>query len=137
MGFTARAEDKEKKARKGLRVTEDKLQIVREELQAAMEELCAKTATLDRVSREALEAESSVELLTEKCNELRGDFQRQEALVSQRDGVIAELGDEACTLWASGWLAFQRKAIRVFLGWTSIFKFLVRRWWKNSFLRTR
>ena len=37
-------------------------------------------------------------------------------MVSQRDGVIAELGDEACTLWASIWIAFQRKAARVFPG---------------------
>ena len=37
-------------------------------------------------------------------------------MVSQRDGVIAELRDEACTLWASGWLAFQRKAAKAFHG---------------------
>ena len=28
--------------------------------------------------------------------------------------MIAELRDEACTLWASGWLAFRRKASEVF-----------------------
>ena len=28
--------------------------------------------------------------------------------------MIAELRDEACTLWASEWLAFQRKAAKVF-----------------------
>ena len=49
-----------------------------------------------------------MECLTEECNVLHKDFQRQEALVSQRDGVIAELRDEACTLWDFGWLAFQR-----------------------------
>ena len=30
--------------------------------------------------------------------------------------MITELRDEACTLWASGWLAFQRKAAKVFPG---------------------
>ena len=30
--------------------------------------------------------------------------------------MIVELRDEACTLWASGWLAFRRKASKVFLG---------------------
>ena len=30
--------------------------------------------------------------------------------------MIVELGDEACTLWASGWLAFRRKAAKVFPG---------------------
>ena len=30
--------------------------------------------------------------------------------------MIAELRDKACTLWASGWLAFRRKVAKVFLG---------------------
>ena len=34
----------------------------------------------------------------EECHELRDDLQRQQALVSQKEGVIAELRDEACTL---------------------------------------
>ena len=59
---------------------------------------------------------SSVERLTEECHGLRGDLQRQKALVSQKEGAIAELRDEACTLWASWWLAFRRKAAKVFLG---------------------
>ena len=37
-------------------------------------------------------------------------------MVSQRDGVIVELRDKACTLWASGWLAFRRRAAKAFLG---------------------
>ena len=90
--------------------------MVKEEFQAAREELCTKAAALDRACREAFEAESSVERLAEECNALRGDLQRQEAMVSQRDGVIAELRDEACTLWASGWLAFRRRAAKAFLG---------------------
>ena len=37
-------------------------------------------------------------------------------MIIQRDGVIAELRDEACTLWASGWLAFRRRAAKAFPG---------------------
>ena len=37
-------------------------------------------------------------------------------MVSRRDGVIAKLRDEAYTLWASGWLAFGRKAAKAFPG---------------------
>ena len=48
--------------------------------------------------------------LIEELDKLQGDLERQEAFVSQRDGVIAELRDEACTQWASGWLAFQHMA---------------------------
>ena len=47
---------------------------------------------------------------------MRGDLQRQETLVVQRDGAIASLRDEACTRWASGWLAFQRKAANAYPG---------------------
>ena len=57
-----------------------------------------------------------MEHLVEKCNALRRDLQRWEAMVNQRDGVIAELRDKACTLWASGWLAFRRRAAKAFLG---------------------
>ena len=45
---------------------------------------------------------------------LREDLQRQEALVVQRDGAITGLRDEACILWASGWLTFQRRAAKAF-----------------------
>ena len=30
--------------------------------------------------------------------------------------MIVELRDEACTLWASGWLVFRRKVAKIFLG---------------------
>ena len=37
-------------------------------------------------------------------------------MVAQRDEVIRRLRDDACTQWASGWLAFQRKAANVYPG---------------------
>ena len=55
-----------------------------------------------------------MERLDKECNTLREDLQRREAMISQRDGVIAELRDEAYTLWASGWLAFRHKATKAF-----------------------
>ena len=57
-----------------------------------------------------------MERLTEECHGLRGDLHRQETLVIQRDEVITSLRDEACTQWASGWLAFQRKAATAYPG---------------------
>ena len=59
---------------------------------------------------------SSIERLYEECHGLRGDLQRQETLVVQRDGAIASLRDEACTQWASGWLAFQRRVANAYSG---------------------
>ena len=94
----SRAEDREKKVIEGLRVVQDEMRVVKEEFQAAREELCTKAAVLDQARREASEAKNSVERLAEECNGLRGGLQRQEAMVSLRDGVIAELRDEACTL---------------------------------------
>ena len=57
-----------------------------------------------------------MERLAEECSVLRGDLQRREAMVVYRDGVIAELKNEACTLWASRWVAFQRRAVKAFPG---------------------
>ena len=82
--------------------------MVKEEFQAAKEELCTKAMVLDWAHREASEVESLVEHLAEECSTLRGDLQRREAMINQRDEVIAELRDEAYTLWAFGWLAFRR-----------------------------
>ena len=59
----ARAEDREKKAIKGLRVVKAELRVVKEEFQDAKEELCTKAAALDQGRREASDAESFVELL--------------------------------------------------------------------------
>ena len=47
---------------------------------------------------------------------MRGDLQWQVALVVQRDGAIISLRDEACTQWASGWLAFQRRVVGAYPG---------------------
>ena len=67
-----------------------------------------------RARQEALEAGNSVECLTEELDRLRMDLARQEALASKRGEVIVELKDEACTQWASRWLAFQCRASRAF-----------------------
>ena len=82
------------------------MRATREELRAARDELHNKAVLLDGARREASEAASYVERLSEECYGLRGDLQRQETLVVQRDGAIASLRDEACTQWASRWLAF-------------------------------
>ena len=126
----ARAEGKEEKAREGLRVaegelrevmdglqtTQNELRVVMEELQAARDELRNKAVLLNRARCEASEAESSIKRLTDECHALRGDLQRQEGLVVQRDGAIASLRDEAYTQWASGWLAFQRRVANAYPG---------------------
>ena len=40
----------------------------------------------------------------------------QITLVAQRDEVIGRLRDQASAKWASGWVAFQHKAVNVYSG---------------------
>ena len=87
-----------------------------EELHMARDELRDKTELLDGAHHEASEAIRSAERLTKECRGLRGDLHQQVTLVAQKDEVIGRLRDEACTQWASGWLAFQRKAANVYPG---------------------
>ena len=149
----SQVEEQEKKARNELRVAayelmmvKDELQIAREELkmardelwvikarqqadkeelQAVRDEMRLKTTTLSRILQEVYEAESTVGRLNDECRGLHDDLQRQLALVAQKEGVIAELRDEACTLWASNWLSFWRKASKVFPGFRFNFPMLV------------
>ena len=55
-----------------------------------------------------------MECPAEELDRLRMDLAWQEVLASWRGEVIAELKDEACTQWASGWLAFQCQASQAF-----------------------
>ena len=74
----------------------------------------AKIVALEQARQEGLEAGNFVERLTEKLDRLQMDLMRQKALTSRRGEVIVELKNEACTQWAPGWLAFQRRASRAF-----------------------
>ena len=64
--------------------------------------------------RKASEAVNLTEQLNEECRGLRGDLHQQVTLIAQRDEVIGKLRDQASAQWASGWLAFQQKAVRVY-----------------------
>ena len=97
-------------------MSQGELQGSKEELRASNDDLRDKIALLDGARREASEAISSAEHLTQECRGLRGDLHQQVALVAQRDEIIGKLRDEACTQWASRWLAFQRKEANVYLG---------------------
>ena len=117
-------------ARDGLQSAQYELHMVRDELLTSQgelreykEELCAikdelrdKTTLLDRNRHEVSEAVNSAERLTEECRGLCGDLHQQVTLVAQRNEVIGRLRDEACTQWASWWLAFQRKAANAYPG---------------------
>ena len=110
-----------------MKVSKDELRLAREELQTVKDDLCAKVATFDLVRREASEAGSSAKRFTDEVGKLRIYLERQEALASRRGEVIAELKDEACSQWASEWLAFQCRASRAFPDLEFNIQFLMRR----------
>ena len=97
-----------------LLTSQGELRESKEELRAIKDDLRDKTALLNGASHEAFEAANSAESLTKECRGLRGDLHQQITLVAQQDEVIGRLRDEACTQWASGWLAFQRKAANAY-----------------------
>ena len=88
----------------------------KEEVRAANGELRDKVALLNGARREASEAVNSAKRLNKECRGLRGDLHQQITLVAQRDEVIGRLRDQASAQWASGWLAFQQKAVDAYLG---------------------
>ena len=89
-----------------LLTSQGELRESKEEMRAIKDNLCDKTTLLDEARREANEAVSSVERLTEECCGLRGDLHQQITLVAQRDEVIRRLRAEASNQWVSGWLTF-------------------------------
>ena len=52
--------------------------------------------------------------MSEECRGLRADLHQQVSMVAQRDDIIKQLRDRAGAQWASGWLAFQQKAIHAY-----------------------
>ena len=99
-----------------LLTSQGELRESKEELRAIKDDLRDKTTLLNGARREASEAASSAERLTEECCGLRGDLHQQVTLVAQRDEVIGRLRTETCTQWVSRWLAFQKKAVNAYSG---------------------
>ena len=69
---------------------------------------------LETVRLEYSEAANSSERLGEECRGLRADLLQQIDIVAQRDEAVRQLRDQAGAQWASGWLAFQQKATRMY-----------------------
>ena len=84
------------------------------QLEAARREISDGKILLETARREYSEAANSSERLGEECHGLRVDLLRKIDMVAERDEVIKQLRDQAGAQWASGWLAFQQKAIRTY-----------------------
>ena len=128
--------------REGLQSAQSELQLVREELITSrgeqrdlQAELRAVTGGLNEMEkqleisrREVLEGKVLLETarhksseavnlsgrLSEECRGLRTELHQRDNTITQMDEVIRQLRDRAGAQWASGWLAFQRKAIHAY-----------------------
>ena len=128
--------------REGLQSAQSELQLVREELITSrgeqrdlQEELRAVTGDLNEMEkqlkisrREVLEGKVLLETarhesseavnlsgrLSEECRGLRTELHQRDSMITQMDEVIRQLRDQAGAQWASGWLAFKRKATNAY-----------------------
>ena len=83
-------------------------------LEATRREAFECKVLLKTARRESSEAANLAERLNEECRGLRADLHQRVSLAVQRDEVIRQLRDQASAKWASGWLAFQRKAVHAY-----------------------
>ena len=97
-----------------LRAVNGDLNDKKEQLEAARREASECKVLLETARRESFEAANLAERLNEECRRLRADLHQRVSLAAQRDEVIRQLRDQASAQWASGWLAFQRKAVHVY-----------------------
>ena len=84
------------------------------QLEAARQEVSKSKMLLATARHEHSEAVHSSERLSEECRGLRADLLQKIDTVAQRDEAIRQLRNQAGAQWASGWLAFQQKATRVY-----------------------
>ena len=110
--ITSRGEQRDLQAE--LRVANCDLNDKEKQLETARREVSDGKVLLEAACRESSEAVNLSERLGEECRGLRADLHQQVSVIAQRDEVIRQLRDQADAQWASGWLTFQRKAIRTY-----------------------
>ena len=84
------------------------------QLEIARREVLEGKVLLETARHESSEAVNLSGRLSEECRGLHKELHQRENMVAQRDEVIRQLRDQAGAQWASGWLAFQRKAIHAY-----------------------
>ena len=110
--ITSRGEQRDLQAE--LRAVNGDLNNKETQLETAHREVSEGKVLLEAARHESSEAVNLSERLGEECRGLRADLHQQVSVIAQRDEVIRQLRDQAGAQWASGWLAFQRKAIRTY-----------------------
>ena len=110
--ITSRGEQRDLQAE--LRAVTGGLNEMEKQLEIGRREVLESKVLLKTARHESSEAVSLSEWLSEECRGLRTELHQRDSMVAQRDEVIRKLRDQAGAQWASGWLAFQRKAIHAY-----------------------
>ena len=84
------------------------------QLEISRREVLEGKVLLKTARHESSEAVNSSGRLSEECRGLRKELHQRDSMIAQMDEVIRQLRDQAGAQWASGWLAFQRKAIHAY-----------------------
>ena len=110
--ITSRGEQRDLQAE--LRAVTSGLNEVEKQLETSHREVLEGKVLLETARRESSEAVSSSGRLSEECHGLRTELHQRDSMIAQMDEVIRQLWGQAGAQWASGWLAFQRKAINAY-----------------------
>ena len=110
--ITSRGEQRDLQAE--LRAVTGTLNEMEKKLEIARREASEGKALLETTRLESSEAVNLSGRLSEECRGLRTDLHQRDSMVAERDEVIRQLRDQVGAQWASGWLAFQRKAIHAY-----------------------
>ena len=110
--ITSRGEQRDLQAE--LRAVTGGLHEVEKQLEISRREVLEGKVLLETARRESSKAVNSSGRLSEECHGLRTELHQRGGMIAQMDEVIRQFRDRAGAQWASGWLAFQRKAIHAY-----------------------
>ena len=110
--ITSRGEQRDLQAE--LRAVTDGLNEMEKQLEISRRAVLEGKVLLEIACHESSEAVNSSGRLSEECRGLRTELHQRDSMIAQMDEVIRQLRDQAGAQWASGWLAFQRKAARAY-----------------------
>ena len=110
--ITSRGEQRDLQAE--LRAVTGGLNEMEKQLEISRREVLEGKVLLETARHESSEAVNLSGRLSEECRGFRTELHQRDSMIAQMDGVIRQLRDQAGAQWASGWLAFQRKAIHAY-----------------------
>ena len=97
-----------------LRAVTSGLNEMEKQLEIARRKVLEGKVLLETARHESSQAVNLSGRLSKECRGLRTELHQRDSMVAQRDEVVRKLRDQAGAQWASGCVAFQRKAIHAY-----------------------